>query len=175
VDPSDCSIGLWGTCGFCIKQSGRYNGVKSATSGLYHPRRRGSRDKREGISYRAVPAARASSASRTAPRGIIQSSRIGTIESFGKRVLRDFQGRLLAGHDLRLGRRIVGGTVADPSRPYIIAILRPDERTVSKLAELADSGTWNFRDDLPGPLVLSVSRRWKRAWPFIQISRRTVR
>lgn len=52
-------------------------------------------DARERITHRAMPTTRASSARRT-PRGIIQSARAGTAESFEKRVLRDFRRRLLA-------------------------------------------------------------------------------
>lgn len=78
-----------------------------------------------------------SSTTRRTLRGIIQSSQVGTIESFGKRVLRDFELWLLAGQNLRLRRRTIRWCTADPSRPYIIAILRPTGRTVSKLTELA--------------------------------------
>lgn len=96
--------------------------------------------KEKRISYPAVPMARASFTTRRTPRRIIQSPRVSeTIESFGKRVLRDFKRWLLAGRNLRLQRRAVRLVYyrRDPSRLYIIAILRPTERTVSKLTELA--------------------------------------
>lgn len=82
-----------------------------------------------------MPMARASSTRRT-PRGIIQSSRLGTIESFGKRVLRDFERWLLADRIYGLGDEPLVYEES-LSRLYIIAILRLTGRTVSKLAELA--------------------------------------